>query len=125
MSGEDMEVLSPVEAAEESATLGSGTNKSADNARGKGEKDQINESRHRPDADPIALAPLEELCGRLEGVDHAENAIWIRLSSGTVRFALDASAVHECLEKLRVAEGERVGILRTLDSENPIRVRRD
>lgn len=124
MSGGDLESISPDEAESKSATRECSTNTSADTTQGQ-EVDQTNESRHGPDAEPITLAPLEELCGRFEGVEHTDNATWVRLSSGTVRFATDSSAVHECLEDLRVAEGERVGILRTVDSENPIRVRRD
>lgn len=77
----------------------------------------------RPEVEPIILSPYQELCGRFEGIDRTEGSIWIHLSSGSLRYAVGSPAARACQRALADSEGERVGIIRTLSPDEPIRVR--
>lgn len=76
-----------------------------------------------PAHDRVVLEPYQELCGRLEEIETAEESIRIHLSTGTLEFDRESRAAQACISALQDSKGERVGILYVPFSVEPIRMR--
>lgn len=66
---------------------------------------------------------FEEIVGELHTIEHSGGLVYVRLSTGTLRFEDSSRKAEICRQNLAGHEGDRVGILRTTLTEEPLVVR--
>lgn len=71
-------------------------------------------------SDYISLDPFQEIVGELQTIECSGEMIYLRLSTGTIRYHESSREAEICQQALIDREGDRIGILRTASSETPL-----
>lgn len=71
----------------------------------------------------VTLGAFEEIRGQLETIQQDDSAIYIGLSSGTLRFPVGTPEAKLCKRELHGQEGADVAILRVPVGERPLRIK--